>query len=79
MGTITINIDNDVEKQFRALAQKIYYNKKGYFGNAVNSAMQNWIDEVTQKQISEWEITLLEKGFNMGELKFRSREELHER
>jgi len=53
MGTITINIDNDVEKQFRALAQKIYYNKKGYLGNAVNSAMQNWIDEVTQKQISE--------------------------
>ena len=79
MGTITINIDNDVEKQFRALAQKIYSKKKGYLGNAVTSAMQKWIDEVTQKQISEREIALLEKGFNMGELKFKSREELHER
>jgi predicted transcriptional regulator len=79
MGTITINIDNDVEKQFRELAQKIYSKKKGYLGNAVTSAMQKWIDEATQKQISEREIKLLEKGFDMGELKFKSREELHER
>ena len=40
---------------------------KGYLGNAVTSAMQNWIDEVTQKQISEREITLLEKGFDMAD------------
>lgn len=79
MGTITINIDNDVERQFRALAQKIYPKKKGYLGNAVTSAMQKWIDDVTQKQISERQIKLLEKGFDMGELKFRSREELYER
>lgn len=79
MGTITINIDNDVEKQFRELAQKIYSKKKGYLGNAVTSAMQKWIDEATQKQISEREIKLLENGFDMGELKFKSREELHER
>lgn len=52
---------------------------KGYLGNAVTSAMQKWIDEATQKQISEREIKLLEKGFDMGELKFKSREELHER
>lgn len=47
MGTITINIDNDVEKQFRELAQKIYSKKKGYLGNAVTSLMKKWIDEVT--------------------------------
>ena len=57
----------------------LYSKKKGYPGNAMTSAMQKWIDEVTQKQISEREITLLKKGFNMGELKFKSREELHER
>ena len=79
MGTITINIDNDVEKRFRSLAEKIYSKKKGYLGNAVTSAMQKWIDEVTQKQISNREIKLLEKGFEMGELKFKSREELYER
>ncbi|MCK5660146.1 MAG: GNAT family N-acetyltransferase [Methanosarcinales archaeon] len=34
---------------------------------------------VAQKQISEREIKLLEKGLEMGKLKFKSREELHER
>ena len=79
MGTMTISIDNDVEQQFRALAQKIYSKKKGYLGNAVTSAMKKWIDEMTQKQISEREIKLLENGFDMGEFKFKSREELYER
>ncbi|MGP8329249.1 MAG: hypothetical protein ACT6FF_02865 [Methanosarcinaceae archaeon] len=76
---MTISIDNDVEQQFRALAQKIYSKKKGYLGNAVTSAMKKWIEEMTQKQISEREIKLLEKGFDMGELKFKSREDLYER
>lgn len=61
------------------LTRKIYSKMKGYLGNAVTSLMKKWIDEMTQKQISEREITLLEKGFDMGELKFKSREELHER
>lgn len=76
---MTISIDNDVEQQFRALAKKIYSKKKGYLGNAVTSAMKKWIDENTQKQISEREIKLLENGFDMGEFKFKSREELYER
>ncbi|NOR48382.1 MAG: hypothetical protein GQ533_10130 [Methanosarcinaceae archaeon] len=79
MGTMTINVDNDVEQQFRAIAQKIYSKKKGYLGNAVTSAMKKWIDEMKQKQISERELKLLENGFDMGKFKFRSREELYER
>lgn len=79
MGTITINIDDKTEKQFRALAKKIYRKKKGYLGNAVTSAFQKWIDDVTQKQIAERELKMLEKGFDMGKLKFKSREELYER
>ncbi len=79
MGTMTINVDNDVEQQFRAIAQKIYSKKKGYLGNAVTSAMKKWIDEMKQKQISERELKLLENGFDMGKFKFRAREELYER
>ena len=79
MGTMTINVDNEVEQQCRAIAQKIYSKKKGYLGNAVTSAMKKWIDEMKQKQISERELKLLENGFDMGKFKFRSREELYER
>lgn len=79
MGTITINVNNDVEKRFRALARRVYPEKKGYLGKAITEAMQKWVDEIMQKKISERELELLEKGFKMGKLKFKSRAELYER
>ncbi|MCX9084025.1 MAG: hypothetical protein OIN87_04400 [Candidatus Methanoperedens sp.] len=79
MGTITINVNDDVEKQFRAIAREFYPDKKGYLGKAVTSAMQKWINEVSQNKISQRELELLEKGFKMGKIKFNSREELYER
>jgi len=79
MGTITININDDIEKQFRTLAHEVYNDKKGYLGKAVTCALQKWIDEVTQRQIAERELKILDKGFDMGKLKFTSREELYER
>lgn len=79
MGTITINIDDEIEKRFRTLLRKTYPDKKGVLGNAVTEALAKWIDEVTQKQISERELKILDKGFNMGKFKFRTRDELYER
>lgn len=79
MGTITINVNDDIEKRFRLVARKVYPEKKGYLGKAVTSAMQKWIDEIMQKRIADNELKLMEKGFNMGEFKFKSRAELYER
>ena len=79
MGTITINVNDEVEKQFRVIAREFYPDKKGYLGKAVTCAMQKWVDEILQKKISERELELLEKGFKMGKIKFKSREELYER
>lgn len=75
MGTITINIDDETEKQFRMLVRK---HKKGNLGKAETEALRLWMDEITQKQISEKELKILDKGFNMGKLKFKTREELYE-
>ena len=79
MGTITINVNDDVEKQFRAVAREFYPDKKGYLGKAVTSAMQKWINEILQNKISQRELELLEKGFKMGKITVNSREELYER
>jgi predicted transcriptional regulator len=79
MGTITINVNDDIENRFRTLARKVYPEKKGYLGKAVTSAMQKWINEIAQKKISENELKFLEKGFKMGKFKFKSRAELYER
>ena len=44
-----------------------------------SSIIDEFENSVAQKQISEREIKLLKKGFDMGKLKFKSKEELHER
>jgi hypothetical protein len=41
--------------------------------------MRKEIDEIIQKKISFWELELIKKGFIMGQLGFKSREELYER
>ena len=41
--------------------------------------MQKGMDEIIQKKISVREMKLIEKGFKMGQIGFKSREELYER
>lgn len=41
--------------------------------------MEKENNEIIQKKISERELKLIEKGFKMGQLGFKSREELYER
>ncbi len=79
MGTITISVANEVEKKFRALAGKIYLKKKGYLGKAVTEAMQKWIEEKRQEEIAKEELKVLERGYEMGKLRIKSRDEIYER
>ncbi|HLD88747.1 MAG TPA: hypothetical protein VI894_00925 [Candidatus Nanoarchaeia archaeon] len=78
MGTITINVDDDVEKEFRnAVAEKEGIGK-GKLGGAVTEAINLWIDNKRQEQIAQRQIALMKKGFVLGKFKF-DRDELHER
>lgn len=79
MGTITVNVKDEVEKEFRKVASIVHGEKKGYLGKAIAEAMQRWIDEKKQEEIAERELKLLEKGFNFGKKLYEARDELHER
>ena len=79
MGTITINVDDDVERRFRNVAGRTYHKKKGYLGRAITEAMTYWIYEKKQREISEKQLKLLEKGFNFGRKLYGAREDLYER
>ena len=79
MGTITVNIKDEIEKEFRAVASIAHGDKKGYLEKAVTEAMQRWVEEKRQEKIAEREIKLLEKGFNFGKKLYKTRDELHER
>jgi len=78
MGTITINIKDDVEKEFRKLVRSVHGAKKGDLGKALTEAMQKWVYEKKQEKIAQEALKLLELKFNFGKRLYSNREELHE-
>lgn len=79
MGTMTINVDNKIEEEFR---ETVKYEKgvgKGKLGEAISEALEKWIFEVKQKEIAKRQIELMEHGFHMGKIGKWTREELHDR
>jgi len=79
MGTITINIQDDIEQEFRSVATMIYGTGKGHLGKAFAEAIQNWIYERKQEKIAKEALDMMDHGFACGKLMYRQRSELHER
>jgi predicted transcriptional regulator len=79
MGTITINVKDEVENKFRKLASALYSGKKGYLGRAVTEAMEIWIKEKKQKEMAERELRVLDKGFNLGKVLVKKRKDIYDR
>lgn len=78
MGTITLNLNDKTEQNFRRVAELTFGKFKGSLGKAANIALQQWADKQTKGNEAKM-LELLEKGFKMGKLKYASRDELHER
>jgi len=79
MGTMTISIDDAVEKKFRARAKKVFGERKGALGLAVTAAMDRWIAENDQEEIARSALALMERGQVLGTRKYRNRDDLHDR
>lgn len=79
METVTINVQDDVIKEFREVAAETFGSGKGHLGKAFTAAIQDWMYERKQKKIAREAIELLNMGFNMGERLYKDRSELHER
>lgn len=77
MGTITVSVNDEVEKKFRKAASSKYGKRKGYLGEAVTKAMETWLK--AESGNVKRAVELLEAGHNSGGLLYKSREELHER
>lgn len=79
MGTITVNISDETEQLFRETVKEEVGEGKGKLGSAISEAMQKWIDEKRQREIAKKMIALMEKGFDMGKITIKSRDELYDR
>ena len=79
MGTITVNVRDEIEKQFRETVKQKKGEGKGKLGEAISEAMWIWTEEKRQKSIAEEMLALTEKGFDMGKIQIKTREDLYER
>lgn len=79
MGTITINVKDNIEKDFRKTVRKKLGQGKGVLGRAVEDAIKKWVEEEKQIKIVERQMKLMEKGlYSLKGWKF-NREGIYDR
>ena len=75
--TVTVNLDESIEKRFKEKARLKYGNKKGSLAKAFNEALDEWLKSDDQELLNE-NLRLLDEGILMKKWNFK-REELYER
>lgn len=76
--TITINISEETEREFRRLARARYGIRKGALGKAITDAIKA-LEEKVQYDPDAHALEMLKKGFNLGGFKTKDRSKWHER
>ena len=79
MGTITISVDDETERKFREVAARVHGKRKGALGEATTEALDHWVKEKMQEEISRTALGLMEKEYDLGARHYRTREDLHGR
>lgn len=79
MGTITISIDDDTERRFRAAAKRKLGERKGYLGKAITEALETWLKNQDQDVIAKNALTLLATGYDLGTRTYKQRKDLYDR
>lgn len=76
--TITISINTKVLNKLRelAIAEK---QKKGFLGKIISEATEEYLKEKEQKEIAERQLNKMEKGYKMGKILIKNREEIYDR
>lgn len=79
MGTITVNVADAIEQEFRETVEHTLGKGKGMLGKSFAEAMQTWVEEKRQKKIAEEALRILGKGYPLGKILYKKRSELYDR
>ncbi len=79
MATITINVDDKINKEFRQMVKSLFGEGKGILGKAIEEAIKKWIFDQNQKEIAERQIGLMKKGLWASKNYKFNRNEIYER
>jgi len=77
--TLTFSVNAEVERKFRKVARAARGSKKGYLGRALTDAMERWTEEMEGADTVAAAMVLLDRGVDLGGVKYGHRDELHER
>jgi hypothetical protein len=75
--TITINIDEKIDEEFRDMVKTKYGKGKGSLGRAFEEALEYFIRHRKDGDPDEHLLMLAEKGFRLGKLTTNKRGEWH--
>lgn len=76
--TITVNIDKEIAAKLRKFA--IEENAgKGFLGQTISKALEEYLAEKKKEEIKRKFLARLLKGYNLGGLRYKKREELYDR
>ncbi|PIU82381.1 hypothetical protein COS70_01615 [Candidatus Micrarchaeota archaeon CG06_land_8_20_14_3_00_50_6] len=74
---MTVNVEQDVLEQFRALVAKIYGGNKGTLGKAISESMLLWMNKQTNNY-EKGARALMRKGAHLGGFTYSKRDELYD-
>ena len=75
---VTINMEKEVLDKLKKLASK-EQRKKGFLGRTITEATKRYLEEKEQNQIAEREVEKMRKGYEMGKILIKHRDELYDR
>ena len=79
MATITLNVTDEVNNEFRSVVKTNFGEGKGKLGKAIEEAIKIWIFQQKQKELSTKGLSLLKEGiWSKKNYKF-NREEAYDR
>jgi hypothetical protein len=76
--TITLNIAEYVDKEFRKIVIQKYGVKKGNLSRAVEDAFKLFIQNINSNNADIDLLTKINNGYNLGGLLYKNRDKLHE-
>ncbi len=76
--TITVNVDEELDQQFRARVMQVYGDAKGALGKAISEAIKHWLEH--SPSYEKRAVELMDKGYHLGGGPYyKNRDELYER
>jgi hypothetical protein len=79
MGNITVSLEKSAEQKLRAIASQKYKNRKGALSKVITESLNLFSRQSARQRAMERQFRWMDKGFEMGKILAKKREEIYDR